>query len=71
MKSTKVNSDSTLNDSSVTFTNRQKRWWVDSQTRPTVKAGVPTVPELMYFFFFPFFFGFRTYRYELVTNVHN
>lgn len=61
MKSTKVYSDSTLNDSNVTLTTDRRDSGFTSQTRPTVKAGILTVPELMYFFFFPFFFGFRTF----------
>lgn len=79
MKSTKVYSDSTLKDSSVTLkteTCRQKRQTSSNQseaksssifsavthvrrTASTVPAGL-TVPELMYFFFLPFFFGFKT-----------
>lgn len=62
MKSTKVYSDSTLNDSSVTLTTDRRNSELTSQTEwLNVNEEILTVPELIYFFFFPFFFGFKTF----------
>lgn len=62
MKSTKVYSDSALNDSSVTLTTfiRAERC-VKCQLSVIVETQALTVPELMYFFLLPFFFGLRTF----------